>query len=54
MNEFKPLKQEKTIISLRMDVEILKKIDNLSIKTDISRNELLVQCIEYALNNFKE
>ena len=54
MNEFKPLKQEKTIISLRIDAEILKKIDEISTKTDISRNELLVQCIEYALKNFKE
>lgn len=54
MKEFKPSKQEKTIISLRIDVELLKKIDEISVKTDISRNELLVQCIEYAINNFKE
>ncbi len=54
MKEFKPLKQEKTIISLRMDIELLKKVDDISVKTDISRNELLVQCIEYALKNFKQ
>ena len=53
MKEFKPLKQEKTVISIRMDVELLKKIDEISVKTDISRNELLVQCIEYALTNIK-
>ncbi len=54
MKDFKPLKPEKTIISLRIDVEILKKIDEISAKTDISRNELLVQCIEYAIKNIKE
>ncbi len=54
MKEFKPLKQEKTIISLRMDVELLKKVDEISVKTNISRNELLVQCIEYALTNIKK
>ncbi len=54
MNEFKPFKQEKTVISIRLDVEMLKNIDNLSKKTDISRNELIVQCIDYALKNFKQ
>lgn len=54
MNDFKPVKQEKTVISIRLDTEVLKIIDELSLKTDISRNEFIVQCIEYALNNFKK
>ncbi len=53
MKEFKPIKQEKTVISIRIDTDILKTIDNLSNKTDISRNELIVQCIDYALKNLK-
>lgn len=53
MNEFKPIKQEKTVISIRLDVEMLKKVDELSVVTDISRNELIVQCIDYAIKNFK-
>lgn len=53
MNDFKPIKQEKTVISIRLDTEVLKKVDELSGETDISRNELIVQCIEYALKNFK-
>ncbi len=53
MNEFKPVKQEKSVISIRIDSELLKTIDELSLKTDISRNEFIVQCIEYALNNIK-
>ena len=28
-----------------------KKVDEISQQTDISRNELIVQCIDYALNN---
>ena len=51
MNNFKPVKQEKTVISIRLDVDMLKLVDNISLKTDISRNELIVQCIEYALKN---
>lgn len=39
MNEFKPIKQEKTVISIRLDVDMLKKVDELSVQTDISRNE---------------
>ncbi len=53
MKEFKPTKQEKTIISIRLDVDMLKTIDEISHNTDISRNELIVQCINYALKNFK-
>ena len=54
MNEFKPTKQEKTVISIRIDTELLKKVDKISTETDISRNELIVQCMEYALKNFKQ
>ena len=51
MKEFKPVKQEKTVISIRIDVDVLKQIDELSQNTDISRNELIIQCINYALDN---
>ncbi len=54
MNEFKPIKQEKTVISIRLDVDMLKKVDELSLQTDISRNEFIVQCIDYALKNLKQ
>lgn len=32
----------------------LKKVDELSVQTDISRNEFIVQCIDYALKNLKQ
>ncbi len=51
MKEFKPFKQEKSVISIRLDSELLKAVDILAGKTDISRNELIVQCIEFALKN---
>ena len=54
MNEFKPIKQEKTVISIRLDVDMLKKVDELSVQTGISRNEFIVQCIDYALKNLKQ
>ena len=53
MEEFKPTKTEKTVISIRLDVNMLKNIDEISVKTDISRNEFIVQCIEYAIKNMK-
>ncbi len=30
MSEFKPIKQEKTVISIRLDVDMLKTIDEIS------------------------
>lgn len=53
MEEFRPVKSEKTVISIRLDVNMLKDIDDISAKTDISRNEFIVQCIEYAFKNMK-
>ena len=54
MKEFKPIKQEKTVISIRIDLDMLKEVDKLSQKTDISRNELIIQCIDYALDNLNK
>ncbi len=51
MNDFVPTKPEKSVISIRIDTDMLSKVDQLAAKTDISRNEFLVQCIEYALKN---
>ncbi len=51
MNNFKPIKQEKIVISIRIDSDTLRTIDENSVKYDISRNEFIVQCIEYALKH---
>ena len=57
MKNFEPSKNkrniEKSVISIRLDSELLEKVDEASVKADISRNEFLVQCITYALQNLK-
>jgi len=53
MDGFKPIKNEKTVISIRIDREMLIVIDTLANETDISRNEMIIQCIDYALKNSK-
>lgn len=56
MKIFKPkkLNSEKLVISIRINIDTLEKIDQEAAKYDISRNELITQCIEYALNNMEE
>ncbi len=54
MSNFVPIKQEKTVISIRLDVDMLKKVDELAQLTEISRNEIIVQSIDFALKNFKK
>lgn len=53
MSNFKPIKQEKDVISIRLDTKLLENVDKLSASIDISRNEFIVQCIEYAINNME-
>lgn len=53
MEKFKPIRQEKTIISIRMGIDLLDCVDKASLASNISRNEFIVQCIEYALNNME-
>lgn len=54
----KPLTNDKIIISLRMNIDKLEQVDAIAGENDISRNELINQCIEFALehleNNSKE
>ena len=54
MYEFKPVKNEKIVISLRIDTDLLQTIDSLSGKIDISRNEFIMQCIDFAMKHYPE
>lgn len=54
MNKFKPIKQEKTVISIRLNVDMINTIDALASDADISRNEFIVQCIEFAINSINK
>lgn len=49
----KPLNNDKIVISVRMDINKINEIDKIASKIDISRNELINQCIQYALNNLE-
>lgn len=53
MEKFVPIKtnNEKIVISIKIDIDTLNKVDTEASKIDISRNELINQCIDFALNN---
>lgn len=49
MEKFVPKKYEKEVISMRISTELLETLDDKASKIGISRNELINQCIIYAL-----
>jgi len=51
LSKFVPYKKEKDSITIRLPSELLQAIDQKAGAIDISRNELITQCIEYALRN---
>lgn len=52
MRSFTPKPYKKVPISIRLEIEKIEKIDQLAARCQISRNELISQCIDYALENF--
>ncbi|MGN0181915.1 MAG: ribbon-helix-helix protein, CopG family [Candidatus Ornithomonoglobus sp.] len=54
MEQFIPKKQEKEVISIRIHCDMLAEVDNLAAKIKISRNELINQCIEFAMQHIDE
>lgn len=50
-DNFIPKKSEKEVISIRIGTEFLGDIDKIASESAISRNELIVQCINYAIDN---
>ena len=51
MRKFEPIKPEKEVISLRLDTRMLQEINDWAMEIDISRNEFINQCIDFALKN---
>ena len=49
--KFSPGKSEKIVINLRLEVDLLEKIDREASKRDLSRNEVICQAIAYAMDN---
>ena len=54
MASFIPRKPEKEVISMRISTDILAEIDNKAAEIGISRNELINQCITFALANMED
>ena len=54
MKKFVAHKPEKDVISMRIPTEILKTVDDKAAKIGISRNELINQMIQYALDNMED
>ena len=54
MANFIPKKFEKEVISMRISVDTLAELDEKAAKIGISRNELINQCISFALANMEE
>ena len=53
MIKFQPAKSEKVVISIWIENYKLEEIDKVASKIDISRNELINQCLDYAINNLE-
>ena len=45
---------EKEIISFRIPKDLLTQIDKIATSHSLSRNEFMMQCLEYALNNLSD
>ncbi len=54
MEKFIARKSEKEVISMRIPADLLKTIDNKAGEIGISRNELINQMIQYALDNMDD
>ncbi len=53
MIHFKPKKEEKVVISMRLNEDMLKRIDTIAHENSMSRNEFLIQAIEFSLTHIK-
>ena len=53
MASFIPKKPEKEVISMRISSDLLAEVDEKAARIDISRNELINQCIKFALDNME-
>lgn len=54
MSQFKPKKEEKEVISLRIATDLIQELDEKASLFDMSRNELIVQSIRFALDNINK
>lgn len=53
MEVFMPRKPDKEVISIRIPSDLLEVVDENAAKSDISRNEFINQCIQFALKHLQ-
>lgn len=44
-------KGETSVVSTRLPVEMIKNLDSIAEKTGRNRNEIIMLCLEYAIDN---
>lgn len=54
MEKFSPRKNEKEVISMRISRDLLEELDQKSAAIGISRNELINQCVRFALDHMED
>ena len=47
----KKYKGETSVVSLRLPVEMVKRIDDVSNETGRTRNDVIIKCLDFALDN---
>lgn len=52
--KFVPKSGEKEVISFRIPKDLLGNIDKIANDNSLSRNEFMVQCLEFALDNLDD
>lgn len=52
--KFIPRNGEKEVISFRVPKDLITQIDKIAIDNSLSRNEFMLQCLEYAINNMED
>lgn len=51
MIKFNPTKNEKIVITIRIEDYRIDELDRIANKLNISRNELISQCLDFAIKN---
>ena len=54
MNGFVPKPYKKEAVTIRFDDAILHRLERVADQYGLSRNELVVQCVQFALDNLSD
>lgn len=53
MKRFQPIKSEKMVITIRIEDYRIEELDRIANQINISRNELISQCLDFAIKNLE-